>query len=111
MGVAVDGWGGKFSGVELIDGKSFDVNETSKPGRFLKIDVPNNILCSVRKDRLRLEVNSATLVDWPLDRKRLALTDFWKRPRNGTLAIGSWMPYSMSRFELIPVSGQGKPIR
>jgi hypothetical protein len=109
--VAVDGWWGKFSGVELIDGKSFDVNETSRPGRFLKTDGPNTILCSVRKNRLGLEVNGEVLLDWPIDRKRLSLTPYWNRPRNGTLAIGSVIPYTVSRFELIPITGKGKPLR
>jgi hypothetical protein len=109
--VAVDGWWGKFSGVELIDGKSFDVNETSRPGRFLKTDAPNSILCSVRKNRLGLEVNGEVLLDWPIDRKRLSLTPYWNRPRNGTLAIGSVLPYTLSRLELIPVTGQGRPLR
>jgi hypothetical protein len=109
--VAVDGWGGKFSGVELIDGKSFDVNETSRPGRFLKPDEPNTILCSIRKNRVRLEVNAEVLVDWAMDPKRLSLLTYWNRPRNGTLSIGSHGGYTLSRYELVPITGQGKPLR
>jgi hypothetical protein len=63
------------------------------------------ILCSIRKNCLGLEVNGELLLDWPIDRKCLSLTPSWNRPKNGTLAIGVVIPYPVSRFELIPITG------
>jgi hypothetical protein len=30
---------------------------------------------------------------------------------NGTLAIGAWIPYTVTKLELIPVTGKGKATR
>jgi len=44
-------------------------------------------------------------------RNRLSLSSYWERPRNGQLTIGGHNGYTISRYELIPVTGQGKPLR
>lgn len=109
--IPVDGWNATFTGIEMIDGKSSNANETSRPGRVLKTDTPNSLLCAVRKESIRLVVNGEELLNWKADYRRLSLTDFWLRPRNGTLALGSWKGYRVSQLELVPVSGSGKPLR
>lgn len=100
------------SGLDLIDGKPFYENETTHKGQLLQEGRTSAILISVRKERLRVEVDRRRVIDWKLDPARLSLWRDWKLPRADTLFLGAWnSPQRVHRLELVPVSGPGKPLR
>ncbi len=109
--VAVDGWAGTISGIGSIDGKMANGNETSRKGQVLKTDAPNTILCAVRRNNITVSVNGDRIVSWKAEPNRLSMNNFWSRPITGTIALGSWIPYSVTKLELTPVTGRGKPLR
>ena len=67
MTVIIDGWSMTTSGIDLLDGKTFEFNETTKKGHFLVGDVPNTIVCIVRKGALQVSCNGSPLIDWSGD--------------------------------------------
>jgi hypothetical protein len=109
--VSVDGWAGTVTGIGNIDGKLADANETTRKGQFLKLESPNTIVCMVRKSMVTVTLNGERLIQWKADPGRLTVNSFWIRPVNGTPAIGSWIPYTVTKLELTPVSGRGKNLR
>ncbi len=108
---SIDAWAGTITGFGSIDGKLADVNETGKRVSALKSDAPNAILCSVRKTSVSLTVNGALIASFKPEPARLSMNQFWQRPVTGTLAVGGWVPYTLTRLELVPVSGKGRTLR
>jgi hypothetical protein len=109
--VAIDGWAGTISGIGSIDGKMANGNETSRKGQVLKIDAPNTILCAVRRGSVSITVNGDRIVSWKAEPGRLSMNNFWTRPTTGTIAMGAWIPYSVTKLELTPITGRGKFLR
>lgn len=56
-------------------------------------------------------VNGERLIQWKADLTRLSVDPLWVRPVNGTLAIGGWIPYTVTKLKLTPVTGRGKATR
>jgi hypothetical protein len=101
-----------FSGIELIDGKAFPDNATGVPGRHLENGKKATLEYGVRKDRVTMAVNGRKIVDWKADWEGLSLYKDWKMPRADALFLGAWTaPYHIHEAALIPVSGEGKPLR
>ena len=108
--VIIDGWSMTTSGIDLLDGKTFEFNETTKRGHFLLGDVPNMIVCIVRKGALQVSCNGSPLIDWSGDRRRLSVGSSWKVPHNRRLFIGSFeTPFQVVKLELAPDSQRGEP--
>jgi hypothetical protein len=100
------------SGIDLVDQAAFPDNETAWHGKILENGKPTEVVCSVRKDRLRVTVGARKVVDWPADYGRASLFKEWKLPSPEALFLGSWTaPYHVHRLELVPVSGEGRPLR
>jgi len=104
---------GEFtSGLDLVDGKPFYGNETTKKGALFENGKPSRVVCSVRASKITVTVDGKAVIDWNADYRRLSLYKDWKVPRTDTLFIGTWTgTVSYHSLELRPVSARGKPLR
>ena len=100
------------SGLDLIDGQPFYGNATTHAGQLLANGRQSTILISVRRKRVQVSVDGRGIVDWKADFARVSLWPSWTMPRKDTLFLGAWTsPQRVHRLELIPVTGEGKPLR
>jgi len=97
------------SGIDLIDQVAFPDTETGYHAKILENGKPTEVVCSVRKDRLRATVGGKVIVDWPANYTRASLFKDWNVPSSEALFLGAWTaPYLVHRLELHPVSGDGR---
>lgn len=102
--VCIDGYGGIYSGINLIDRATADRNESSRRGPFLRNGEPNTIVCTVGPDSVHATVNGKTAVDWRGDVRRLSLDRRWPHGPLGQIELGSWQTsYRITRLELRPL--------
>ena len=106
---ALEGWGQKFSGLSLLDGKTGDDNVTTVRQPVFKDGQPNTIVLTVRPTRVQCEVNGRMIIDWTGSPQQLSLDRrFWdKNKLGGTLFLGSWdTSYAISKcqVEVLPLS-------
>ena len=111
--VALDGYrGGVVSGLEMIDDKLADNNETTHRGKLLPLGKTVTIVCSVRKEGARVVAAGNKIIEWNGDSKRLSLRDLWKVKRNDTLFLGAFSTrFLIRKMEIVEISGNGKSIR
>ncbi len=87
----IDGWTGTVSGLDLLDDKGADQNETTRRDlSFLPLDRRVQVVVAVRRSGVRVAVDGRTIIDWSGDARRLSMN---KRnrpmPRPG-LSVGAW---------------------
>lgn len=100
--VIVDGWAGKVSGLQWIDAKQADANETRLDGQVLSSG-PNEIVCSVRKNGVLATCNGNPFVRWTGDPKRLSLGPETKVPMTSQPFLGTFgSPFRVSKLEFRP---------
>jgi beta-mannanase len=107
--VVLDGWGGGVSGLERIDGKVSQDNETTHRGwRFIN-GRPTTIFCKVRKGGVAVTCDGETIFDWRGDPARLSIVGGWKVPDEGQLFLGGWKggAYRFRKLEVREVSAGG----
>lgn len=110
--VVIEGWGDNSCGVDRIDGKDSNANETTIRGAFLAAGRANTILCSVRRNSLTVTIEGKEIIRWKADYTRVSLGPSYA-PRNrdvlflGTMATG----YAIRAISLAPISGEGKALR
>lgn len=106
---ALEGWGKKLSGLNLVDGRTGDNNITTVRQPVFRDGQPNTIVLTVRPTRVQCEVNGRMVIDWTGSPQQLSLDHrFWDRNKlGGTLFLGSWdTSYAISKcqVELLPLS-------
>jgi hypothetical protein len=111
--IGIDGWGGgSITGLNLVDGKPGNTNETTYRGRLLAANVPSTVVCSVRKTGVALMVDGKAIFDWKGEFTRLNAGGTWRVPRSDALFIGAYdTRFLISRISLTPVSGTGRSLR
>lgn len=103
VSVVLDGYGGSTSGLNRLDGKTGDVNETTHRGRVLTDEGTNTIVCTVGPKSVQVECNGTTIIDWQGDPQRLSRDRRWKTGRPDHLMVGCWdTRFRISRLELVP---------
>jgi hypothetical protein len=103
--VSFDGWGIKANGLNLVDGKTANSNETTKIASVFTAGSPTTIVCTIRKSSVEVTTNGQSLFQWSGDPGRLSLDErFWSGAAPGRLFLGSWeTSYRISRLELVPL--------
>lgn len=101
---------GYLSGLEMIDGKHCANNETTKKGPVFKNGVPSDVLCTVKRESISVNVDGTSLVEYKGSLDRLSLGDFWKTPNQQALFLGAQnrTVYHISRMELTDLSKMKK---
>lgn len=64
----------------------------------------SQIVCTVRKDGVRVEVDDQPVVDWKGEPKELSLSEYWQTPNANRLFIGAYdCRYRIHRVTLRPI--------
>ena len=102
----IDGGGKSASGLTLVDGKLWNDNASTHRGAVLLDGKPNELVCQVRADSVKLSCNGATVIDWHGDPRRLSL-EFGKVASWDGLCIGGFRAaYRVSKLDFTPISPQ-----
>jgi hypothetical protein len=108
--VVIGGDGGKGSGLEMIDNRSYgDSNPTFvAEGGTTPLAT---IVCSVRKGGITVSIDGKKIIDYK-DLARLTLFGNWQVPnRNALFIASSSARFSIDQITLTPVGGAGKRLR
>jgi len=111
--VGIDGWdGGDISGINVIDGKGSNENETTYRGKLLQQDKTSTIVCSIRKTGVSATVDGKLIFSWKGDLAHLTVTGGWQVPRKDALFLGTFTTRLVfQKLQIAPISGQGKKLR
>lgn len=105
---ALEGWGKRISGLNLLDGKTGDNNATTVREPVFKEGQPNTIVVTVRPTRVQCEVNGRMIIDWTGNSQQLSLDRrTWKNVGDRQLIIGSWdSSYAIStcQVQVLPLA-------
>lgn len=100
---AVDAFDGTITGLDKIDGKSCNENETTHRGGVLKDGAPNTLDCHVRPGHVQVIINGEKLIDWRGDSRKLS--NSFPIPDPPALFLAMWgARYRITKLELSPVS-------
>ncbi len=84
-------WGdSRASALENVDGRNVQTNPTRSDGPVFRRGRPALVVCTVRADGVKVEVDGRTLVDWRGDPARLSLSDYWATPNAEVLFLGAY---------------------
>lgn len=102
---------GTMGGLQWIDSKDWDSNETSyRSNRVFTDDAKKTVIISVRKNRVSVTADGRLLINWTADYKRVTPVNAVSNP--SALHLGNWeSSFEITQVQLIPVSGQGKRLR
>jgi hypothetical protein len=103
----IDGWTkGELTGIDLIEDKPFFGNPTTYGGRLLPRDKAVEIRCSVRKNRVTLQIDGKPIFDWPADFSKVRLYREWEVPNRSSLFIGTYATrFQIRKLTLVDRSG------
>lgn len=76
--------------IENIDGKNVGGNSTTFERAVFEQGRLSQVVCTVRKDSIRVSVDGREVISWKGDPNRLSLGDYWKTPRADRLFIGAY---------------------
>jgi len=111
------------SGLDRLDGKAFNDNETTKKQVTLDNAKASTIIVQVRDTSLNVTVDGNSLIAWsikdkdgketnkPLDYSRLSLFKDWKVPLGKSMFLGAFSDYTITTLELTNVTKAGKYLR
>jgi hypothetical protein len=81
----------KVSGLNLLNGRSADRNQTRRPGVLFDDDQPHRIVCTVHPGKIHVAFDGETVVDWQGDSRSLSLRRMAVRLRNERrLRVAGW---------------------
>jgi hypothetical protein len=98
---------GPVSALEDVDGKRVTLNDTTFYGEALAESGPSTVVYTVRKNRITVECNGNTIIDFKGDPSRLSLNKYWKVPNQECLFLGTYdCSYVIHKLELTPIPGK-----
>lgn len=109
--VVLDGWDATVTGLYVLDGAERPKDATAVYSRIFTDAKPRTVVCSVRKTGVGLTIDGKRILEWRGDFKRLSNHPAWRIPDKGSLFVGSWTCYRISRLDLIPITGEGRRLR
>ncbi len=110
--LTLDGCGGNVSGLESVDGKRVDQNETRWNGAVFRDGKKSTVAVSVRKGGISATVDDQKVVDFKGDRSRLSMPNDWMTSNAKALWLGSWEGvFQIDQAVVTPVGGSGVLVR
>ena len=90
-----------MSGLNRLDGKTGDANESTRRGTLIVDGRSNVIVCTVGPKSVKIVCNGKTAIEWQGDPNRLSLDRRWRTGPAGRLRISTWdSRYRVSKLEL-----------
>jgi hypothetical protein len=77
------------AGLDTIDGRRWEANESRLPGGLLTPDKPIQLAFTVTKAGVRVDIDGHTRLDWRGDSRRLSMPDDWAIADNRRLFLGA----------------------
>ncbi len=105
--LVLDGRRSTVGGLEHMDEKAFDGNDSTFRGQVLPVGKWRRIVCTVRKNNVRVTCDGGKVIDWTGDAARLWLQPSRKAASDRTLFLESWSVFQVSEITLTPLSGEG----
>ncbi len=85
----IDGWTGRASGLEVLDGQNASANATTVKRRLIGTKTPQTITCQVRKDSIEIAIDGESVIDWQGNINRFsAPIPQWRIPFSRNLYVG-----------------------
>jgi hypothetical protein len=111
MMLHIDGGDGRSGGLQWIDDKDWDNNETTyRNDRIFVDEQSRTILISVRRNSVTVTTDGRTLINWKADYKRVKAVNAVPSP--SVLYVGDWeSSFQITQIQLTPVTGTGKRLR
>lgn len=108
---SLDGYNGKYSGLEHLDGKNCHENESTHQGRVLTDGQPATIVYTVRRSGVEVTLDGKKIIDWHGDAKRLSMIPAWSLPDPTRLGLCTFSTICrISKIEIVPLeSAPGIP--
>lgn len=107
----LDGWNGTKSGIDMVDGRNASENETTIFRQTFTNNQKATVLCSVRKDSVRVTVDGNVIIDWKAGFDRLSLFPPWRVNSSQALALGCYdCVWRFDSITLRPVTGTGRSL-
>lgn len=79
-------------------------NATTSDRSLLVKNRLSQIVCTIRKDGVQVEVDSQTVIDWQGEPSELSLSEYWQTPNANRLFIGAYdCRYRIHRITLRPI--------
>ncbi|QDU38527.1 hypothetical protein Mal4_28560 [Maioricimonas rarisocia] len=101
--VIMDGYGGQVTGLNRLDGRTGDVNESTHRGKVLPNGRRNTIVCTVTPKSVLVSANGRTVINWTGSPQRLSRDHRWTPGLDDHLQIGCWATkWRITRMELTP---------
>ena len=95
---------GSVSALENVDGHRVTQNETTFAGDVLADSGISTVVCTVLKDRVTVECDGKTIIDWKGDSSRLSVDKYWTVPETRCLFLGAYdCSYAFHKLELTPL--------
>ncbi|MES2793156.1 MAG: hypothetical protein V4719_26330, partial [Planctomycetota bacterium] len=102
VAAVVDGWNGEISGLELLNGRDGDRNETTTVGLRTQRG-GNTLVYQVQPNQILVMVNGQKVIEWSGDPAVFSLAKHSGLPRPNELALGSCTSqWKISSITLVP---------
>jgi hypothetical protein len=102
----------RLSGLECVDGKKvFEAgNQMVFRGQALRETGPTTVVCTIREDRVLVECDGRTIIDFRGDHSRLSPNDYWAVPEKEFLFLGTYnCEYHIHKLGLTPIAAGDEP--
>ncbi|MCA9139827.1 MAG: hypothetical protein KDB00_23805 [Planctomycetales bacterium] len=91
------------SALENVDGRNVG-NETTFVGGLLKQNQLSQVVVTVQPDRVNVQVDGRTIIDWKGNAEQLSLSDYWKTPNDKSIFLGTYdCAYRIHRVTVEPL--------
>jgi len=110
--LTIDGWNMDITGLDLLDMKSANNNESTVKRTLLPTGKSTSLVISIKKDGVQLVVDGIKTIDWKGNFHRLTLWDNWKVNRNDVLFLGvNGGMFKIRKLSVVEVTGKGRNVR
>jgi serine/threonine protein kinase len=98
------------SGLELLDGKLANSNDTAHKGQLLPLNRPTTVFLQVRKNEITFDCDGKVIFHWKGDPARLALYKWWAVPQTDKIFLGSQAVFHVHKMTLTPLGPMDKAV-